>query len=248
MGDRPWYPHQTTARGHIDPPCWAASTWEPSDPARRVENREHDRRRREANPVLVPGMIVIHNRQPKRVVEIREQPADLWPEDYEQKWADALADHDRFHPDRPLPERASWRDRPVVIVLAADEPGAKDEHWQTAASRVWDVLPEHYMVCRSCGQLPPCDEEIADDAVDMAVGQAEHLMSIQPGCCMGCGEPITSRMTATRFPGPNLWRPDLGDDSAVFHARAGCSGFVYRYRELWQSKGNAPSEQTIPNL
>ncbi|MHA6764743.1 hypothetical protein [Streptacidiphilus sp. PAMC 29251] len=246
MAERPWYPHQNTTRGHIDPPRWAKSTWEPSDPARRVENREHDRRRREANPVLAPGMLVILNRQPKRIVEIREQPDDLWPEAFEKQWLGCLADHERFHPDKPRLERAAWRDRPVVVVLVADKPRAKEEHWQFPASYRWDVLPEHYSVCRSCGQLPPCDEEIADEAVDRAVGRTEHLMSIQSGCCLGCGEAITSRMTATRFPGPNLWRPDMGDGTAVFHARAGCSTFVYQYRELWQSKGHAPAEQTLP--
>lgn len=252
MSERPWYPRQNTAKGHIDPPRWAASTWEPSDPARRVEARQFDRERRDANPVLAPGMLVIHDQKPKRVVEIREQPDDLWPEVFEETWRHAVADHERFSPEKPPLDRATWRNRPVVVVLVLDQPGAKEDHRCTPASRRWDILPEHYMVCRACGQLPPCDDEIAERAIVAAIGQSDHLMSIQPGCCMGCGDPITRRMTATRFPGPNLWRPDLGDGSAVFHARAGCADFVRRYRELWQTKDykypRPPAEQTLPNL
>lgn len=238
-----WYPRQNVRKGHIDPPTWGKSTWESSHPERRVEDREHERRRREANPVLASGMLVIFHRKPHRVVEIREHAADLWPEQYEQKLAEEqrMWDRDtRRYGERP--ERATWRRRPIDIVLVPDEPGAKEAHWCVPASRDWDVLPEHYMVCRQCGQLPPCDEELTERTVDAAVGRTEHLMSIQAGCCLGCGEPITHRMEATRFPGPNLWRPDLGDNSAVFHARKGCGGFVWQYREQWEAARKA-SEQ-----
>lgn len=240
-----WYPRQHTHQGHIDPPHWGAPVWEPSDPARRVEAREHDRQRRERNPVLEPGMLVIHDRQPKRVIEIKERPEDLWPKVFEERWQQAVADRERFSPEKPPLVRATWRDRPIVIVLALDKPGAKDDHWCAPASHGWDVLPEHYMVCHSCGQLPPCDDELTDQLVTAAVGRTEHLMSIQRGCCLGCGDPITHRMKATRFPGPNLWRPDLGDNSAVFHARQACSTFECRYRKQWEaaSKVEQPTGQ-----
>jgi hypothetical protein len=240
-----WYPRQHTRKGHIDEPTWAASTWQSSHPARRVEDREHERQRREANPVLTPGMLVIFHRKPCRIVEIREHAADLWPEQYERGLAEAQRAWDRDPRFGDRPERATWRKRPIDIALVADEPGASEQHWCVPANRDWDVLPEHYMICRQCGQLPPCDDELAEHVIQHAVGQAEHLMSIQRGCCLGCGEPITHRMKATRFPGPNLWRPDLGDGSAVFHARQGCDSFTYRYREQWEAarKAEQPAGQ-----
>jgi hypothetical protein len=53
-------------------------------------------------------------------------------------------------------------------------------------------------------------------------------------------------MKAVRFPGPNLWRPDLGDGSAVFHDRKECSHDVSRYRGQWEAAGNAPAQAELP--
>lgn len=234
-----WHSRNPTLNGHIDPPTFGRSTWEPSDPARRVENRERHRIWQASHVVLAPGMLVIHDRKPKRIVEIRPVPDDLWPERFETAWDKAVEDRARYSPEKPPHERATWKDRPVTIVLAEDKPAAREEHWQAPASLKWEVLSEHYAVCRACGQLPPCDHELADRAVDIEMARAERLMAIPRGCCLGCGDPITHRMNTKRFPGPNLWRPDLGDGSAVFHARQGCEGFAARYEEQWEAANKA---------
>jgi hypothetical protein len=132
-------------------------------------------------------------------------------------------------------------DRPGA---AADSEASASE---CAAVKEWAVLPEHYAVCVACGELPPCSHEISERAIDRVVAHSEELMHLKPGCCMGCSEPITSRMQATRFPGPNLWRPDFGDDSAVFHARKECADDVTRYREQWQAKGGVEVQAMLPD-
>lgn len=219
---------------------------EASTAQRRRDDRISDRMYDERIVTLEPGTLVVYERAAHRVVEVREIPADLWGEKWHQDFTDELARWDaRPWGDRPTQE--TWRDRPVSVVLRPDaSPEAKPVHLRGRASHKWDVLAEHYAVCRACGELPPCSHELTEDKVRAQMVLTEELMSIPAGHCLSCGEAITSRMQATRFPGPNLWRPDLGDDSAVFHARKECEHDVHRYRQQWQAAGNADPQAQLP--
>lgn len=239
-GQRYWHSRTPTRRGYANPARATRTTTrigEPSSAMRRYETRINDRLADAHSVTLTPGMLVIWERQPWRVVEIAERPLDLWGERNEQRFAADLDAWERWGRGEK-PERATWRHRPIVILLVpATDPKAKPTHLCGPASHAWDVLPEHYAVCVACGELPPCRHEEAEREADERIARAEVLMEIPPGHCLGCGEAITRRQKAVRFPGPNLWRPDLGDGSAVFHARKECGDAAYRYREQWKAAG-----------
>lgn len=172
---------------------------------------------------LAPGQIVVFKREPYRVVEFREVDAANWPDAYVEKWA-----------EHGFPDVSGWYYRPVVVVLRDErDDTAKALHLQCSASKSWHVLPEHYAVCRRCGELPPCREVHNTAIADRAAERFEEQMAIMPGCCHACHEPITSRQKMHRFTGPNLVRPDLGDGSAVFHLRDSCRSGLRAYDERW---------------
>lgn len=201
------------------------------------------------------GTIVVLDREPWRVLEITERPEDLWPTRYETEWRRLVAVWEEREAERIAgnpypwgkpreprrkPVRAEWSDRPIVIVLQhVERPNSMPRHGLSRVSTDWRTLPEHYSVCRLCRELPPCRHEETEETVAAEIGKADRLMGIPRGACLGCGEAITSRMKATRFPGPNLWRPDWGTDSAVFHARQQeeCSNGVWRYEKQWKEHG-----------
>jgi len=199
-----------------------------------------------------PGAIIVwSDRKAYQVVEITERPLDLWPENFRKEWKrftewwveQVMSGRDMGE----QPERATWEHRPVALAIRpAAQPNAKPQHYAVRASRPFYVLPEHYSVCRLCNEIPPCTHVTTEAMVDHEMATTERLMAIQPGCCLGCGAPITSRMKAVRFPGPNLWRPDFGNDSAVFHARQDCQDSVYAYREQWQEKGHGQLQPELP--
>lgn len=244
-----WRSRTPTRQGHIDQPTFGGYFGTaPSTVQGRMREAAHVARQRAHNPQLAPGMLVIHQSAPYRVVEIREFAEDLWPEAFEEQWQQSLEWWLKDPRPNPQPIRATWRQRPVVVVVEPDG-GGKQRHLLVAAGDRWDVLPEHYAVCRSCGELPPCSEELRDQRVEQEVQKADHLMQIQPGACMGCGDTIGPRQKSVRFPGPNLWRPDLSDGSAVFHARKECGEFVSRYEAQWVAAG-APAggmQQVLPS-
>lgn len=194
---------------------------------------------------ICPGSIIAwSDRRAYEVVEITERPADLWPQHFRDEW-------DRYYEWRaehtaagrlsgPGPDRATWEHRPLVLVIRpADKPHAKVTHYAVRASRTFIALPEHYSVCRLCNEIPPCNHATLEATIDHEMAHADRLMAIPRGACLGCGETITSRMKATRFPGPNLWRPDWGQDSAVFHTRQReeCSNGLWRYEQQWKQQG-----------
>lgn len=199
-----------------------------------------------------PGSIIAFGeRRAHEVVEISERPLGLWPQHflnewkrYTQWWAEqVVAGRDMG----TQPERGTWEHRPLVIAIRrADQPTAKVTHYAVRASRTFFVLPEHYSICRLCNEIPPCAHTTTEAAIDREMENAERLMAIPAGCCLGCGEPVTARMKVVGFPGPNLWRPDLGDGSAVFHTRAGCQDYVSMYRKQLQAKGIEDAQLTLP--
>ncbi|WP_050800435.1 hypothetical protein [Streptomyces himastatinicus] len=224
----------------------------------------HNGYREDVKATVVEGAIVVLDRQPWRVLEIREKPEDLWPANYETAWQKKVTDwveheaaraagepHYWGAPRKPwtMPVRAEWQYRPINLVLQhAEKPNAKPRHITACVSRDWQVIPEHYSVCRLCRELPPCRHQELEDEVARTMAVSDRLMAIPRGACLGCGETITSRMKAVRFPGPNLWRPDWGTDSAVFHARAQieCSNGVWRYEQQWKQQGLDVLNPTIP--
>ncbi|MER6844801.1 hypothetical protein [Streptomyces platensis] len=246
--DKNWHSRNPTRHGRIRPPQSQINRiGEPSSAKARYEQRISDRALLDSVVQLEPGVLVIYDRAPYRIVEASERPIELWGEQYEKAFAEDLARWERGPRYREKPDKGTWVHRPVVVVLVPDgDPNAKSLHLCGPASKDWPVLDEHYAVCRKCGELPPCREEIADKAVKRQMHRTEARMSIPAGHCLGCGEAITSRMKAVRFPGPNLWRPDLGHDSAVFHARAECRGDVAVYRKQWQVKGIEGAQMTLP--
>jgi hypothetical protein len=247
-----WRSRTPVRRGHFDKPNWKPRSENrigngPSTVEGRVSEKLYDEQYRNDNPHLQPGMLVIRDRTPYRIVETREYPADLWPQNYQDEWDKQFGWWLNDPRDRPQPDKATWRDRPVVVVLTPDG-GDKEQHLLYPASRVWDVLPEHYAVCRSCGELPPCREEEIDKATGRQMAETLRLMAIQPGACMGCGETISGRQKSVAFPGPNLWRPDLADGTVRFHARQECDDWVRRYRKQWEAAGKPGFVSAVEQL
>ncbi|MEU1228147.1 hypothetical protein [Streptomyces sp. NPDC005828] len=201
---------------------------------------------------LRAGSIVVLDRRAWRVLEITGYPGNSWPKSYEKAWRDHVelwwhanelrrAENQAL---KPAPDRAEFYRRPVVLVLRDENlPRSAVKHWCAPASLDWQVLPEHYAVCRACGELPPCHHgENRPEGGPRRPEQSGGIPLIVPeGCCMGCAEQIKPRMRTVRFPGPNLWYPDLGDDTAVFHSRSSCEDQVEYYRAQWQSEYPQPA-------
>ncbi|MFB7764238.1 hypothetical protein [Streptomyces xiamenensis] len=204
---------------------------------RRHEHRIQDRLLAQQYVQLAPGVLVAWDNRPWRVKELSERPLELWPAEYERAFAAHMARWEQHQRDE-RPQKATWRRRPVVVVLVpAGDPAGAEMHRVAPANWRWEVLTEHYALCVACGELPPCSHTRAERRTQEAMARAEALMDIPAGHCLGCGEQITSRQRADRFPGPNLWRPDLPDGSAVFHARQECAGDARRYRDQWTQRG-----------
>ncbi|MGW6559440.1 hypothetical protein [Streptomyces hydrogenans] len=201
---------------------------------------------------LRAGSIVVLDRRAWRVLEITGYPTDHWPDAYEKAWRDHMelwwhANELRGVNNqsvKPASDRGNFYKRPVVLALRDENlPRSAPKHWCAPASQGWQVLPEHYAVCRACGELPPCHHgEYSPEAGPRVPEQSGGIPLIVPeGCCMGCAELVKPRMRTVRFPGPNLWYPDLGEDTAVFHARSACEDQVALYRAQWQAKYPQPA-------
>lgn len=243
-----WRSRTPVRRGHIDPVTLGGFIGPaPSTVEGRHNRADFERQQRERNPQLQPGMLVIFDRAPYRIVEIREMPFDLWPAPYAEGWKAKFDAWASQATEEPAPDPGTWRDRPINLVLDPDQ-GGKARHIAARASYVWDVLPEHYAVCAQCGELPPCREEELDRQVEDQVTKNERIMAIPVGACMGCGEVIGGRQKSVSFPGPNLWRPDLPDGSVRFHARKECEHWVHEYRGQWEAAGKPGFVSAVEQL
>ncbi|ELP67694.1 hypothetical protein STRTUCAR8_08610 [Streptomyces turgidiscabies Car8] len=241
-----WYVGQPTKHGGVHPPR-ATINWagEASSAMRRQQRRIDDKQILADYVQLAPGVLVVWERAPHRVVSVDERPDDLWGDKHEMRFADEVTLWERWkRGDKP--ERATWRERPFAIQLVpVADPKADPVHLIAPGGHSWDVLPEHYSVCVACGELPPCRHQEAEREADRIAARNEALMDIPAGHCLGCGEYVTHRQDAHRFPGPNLWRPDLPENSAVFHARQECAGEVERYRRQWEARGNTEPQPSL---
>jgi hypothetical protein len=243
---RYWTTRTRTLYGYALPAAEPGKAmWQPSSAIRRAENAVHERRLARRYVQLAPGVIVVWERQPWQIVSVDERPDDLWGDKYE----DEFAHHLKVWESRKLgdkPERHTWRGRPIAVqIVPVADLKAEPIHLLAPGHHQWDVLPEHYAVCVACGDLPPCRHELAEQEGDLIAARADVLMDIPPGHCLGCGEYVTTRQQAARFPGPNLWRPDMPEHSAVFHARQECAGEVERYRRQWEARGNTSPQPSL---
>ncbi|CAL9508773.1 hypothetical protein SUDANB176_03607 [Streptomyces sp. enrichment culture] len=230
--------------------------WLPDQPTRIGRHDWPDEGDNGTHMRLRTGSIVVLDRQAWRILEINGYPSDRWPDSYEKAWRDHVelwwhANELRRANNqavKPAPERTEFYKRPVVLVLRNENlPRSTPKHWCAPASHDWRVLPEHYAVCRACGELPPCHhgEYRWEGGPRWPEQNGGIPLMVPEGCCMGCAEPIRPRVRTVRFPGPNLWYPDLGEDTAVFHARASCADQVDCYRMQWQTEYN-PRSATRP--
>jgi hypothetical protein len=190
--------------------------WRPHGPwGRHLDTRTTGR--------LEPGLLVVWDRQPYRVLEIRERAHHEWPEKYREVWA-----------KYGMPDPDTWDYRPRVVVLRhEDQPDSKPTHLLGPSNKSWHLLPEHYSICRLCRELPPCRHIHNEAVMERASDRLDKEMAILPGVCHGCREPISKRQKHFTFPGPNLIRPDLGNHTAVFHTRSGCRDWLSSYDERW---------------
>lgn len=241
------YVRQHTKTGGIHPPRTSINRiGDFSSAMRRQESRIHDKEILAGYVQLKPGVLVIWDGQPHRIVELAERPLDLWGDKHEMRYATAVTQWEIGGKRGDRPEKATWTGRPFAFILQPDgKPHEKPLHLIGPANTSWAVLPEHYSICSACGELPPCRDELNEREADKQAAKADVLMDIPPGHCLGCGEFVTTRQRAARFPGPNLWRPDLPENSAVFHARQECSGEVERYRRQWEARGNTDTQPAL---
>jgi hypothetical protein len=182
-----------------------------------------NRARHASTDELEPGTLVIYERKPYRV-----QTCDLdnplnWPDSTRERWTDDA-----------MPDPATWHRRPFTLSLRHEPQPESDLVWLSAiAGYQWWKLPEHYAVCRLCGQLPPCTHIHTEAVMQVESKKMDLVMAIMPGCCHACREPVTTRQKTIRFEGANLMRPDLPDGSAIFHLREACHHAAVRYDARW---------------
>lgn len=173
---------------------------------------------------LVQGDIVVANRQPFRIDRVDPVTPDNWTQEYVDAWLKA-----------DMPDADTWPNRPLRVHGFWQQAGADPRrHSCTApAGHHWDVLPEHYSVCHVCLEIPPCRHVHNERVMGNATRKMAEDMTILPGSCHACKGPISSRQKSYTFPGSNLIRPDLGEDSAIFHTRGKCARAMKSYDKRW---------------
>jgi len=187
----------------------------------------HQRTGYASSESLAPNQIVIWECSAYRVIEIRERSQPDWPDAYRDRWEDL-----------GTPDPATWYGRPFTVTLRLEQdPDAKPLHLLVHASYPWDTLPEHYSICRVCREIPPCTHVHNQAVMAAATKKLDAEMSIIPGLCHACLEPITRRQKSITFEGENLMRPDLGDSTAIFHLRTSCRAQAERYDARWAAAG-----------
>jgi hypothetical protein len=168
------------------------------------------------------------------VIEIRETPPD---DDDKAAWMRA-----------GMPDMETWKGRQHIVRFAyvggerpawvRDTPRGREAGITVRAvpfggAGGWDMYPEsnRWPQCSCCGEPMPCRAELQDRAVAASAKHLDELTAKLPGCCWGCGEPITARQRVVEYPGDNLDLP--GAPPARFHQRRGCWSAAVRYEERW---------------
>lgn len=173
------------------------------------------------------GDLLIIGREVWRVIENRPDPAADWDEE----------DRRHFEPfKRQGASEEEWQFRPRCLV-AEPARGGGEKHFEVKPYRGRQartyVLHPHYPVCADCGKPWPCPELDITREVRKQSKEFERLAAILPGCCWGCGEPVTRRQMSVQFGGENLLLP--GGAPPVFHLRAKgtCAWQAMKYEEQW---------------
>ena len=164
------------------------------------------------------GALIAYQRKPWRVLAIDDVDPANWTDD------------ERDYLARPFmgSDRNPFRIR-VEPIGGGKGGGLRVSPWHY---RAWHLLPEHYAVCVSCGELAPCLAHTSMLAAQEAMKRAERDMATLPGCCPSCQEPITHRQESVTFPGDNLLNP-TAESGPTFHLRRACRGGAERYEEMW---------------
>src|ERR1700761_857736 len=103
---------------------------------------------------LSRGDLIVIKREMVRVLEVRLVPVADWDEHDEAGYA-------RYSRKHPVQEtRESFYLRPVYLTIEPAK-GGKQRHRKARPYLTWIhdgvwVVPEHYPVCSSCGELYPC--------------------------------------------------------------------------------------------
>lgn len=134
--------------------------------------------------------------------------------------------------DVPEIDREDGDTQDAYYVILVPHRGGKRRHVKARRRISWHVMDEHFPVCVECGEPYPCLHLDAKAAGERAGARLDKLASILPGCCWGCGEPITARQERMSFAGPNVWLP-TAPDSPAFHLRRACYGSAVAYEDAW---------------
>ena len=188
------------------------------------------------------GELIAREGKAWRVLEVNDLIPGDWSDDDQDMW------HQWHTPD---PE--TWTRRPFeVIAVPHDQEGKTDKRWRMVVRARnytrWNVLPEHYAVCVTCGTLAPCDGLMHEAQTQRSMAEAERSLSVMDGACPACNEPFTARQlkTAHTFPGDNLLNP-LGKPWVAFHNRRKCRPGAAAYEEKWVA-ADPTRERTLLTL
>lgn len=182
--------------------------WSPA-----MAERHYDRR----PPV---GRLVAVQRKAWRVQSVEDIAPCDWSDESRDRWV-----------TERMPD--PWTRAPFRVIVTPAEGGQEHSTVIEGGRYVtWHVLPEHYAVCVSCGELAPCREHTSMVQAQAVMERVERDMRTLPGCCPACQEPITKRQQSVTFPGDNLLVP-LGSPDVTYHLRNACRSSAARYEEMW---------------
>jgi hypothetical protein len=86
-------------------------------------------------------------------------------------------------------------------------------------------------LCSCHGEPWPCLEADQQAQAEKELKRAEKVLSLLPGFCPACEEPVTRRQQAITFGGPNVRNPLA--EGPTFHLRRKCYRAAADYEELW---------------
>lgn len=196
--------------------------------------------RRKSTEMPHPGQVIAYyDRKAWRVIEVGDVAQPNWSKQTVRAWEKA---------GRPDPVTWPERERRVFAEPARNPlPSGKDRRGLGIYPWAWNVhwwpLQDPYPVCVDCGLLWPCPCDDRNEAAAAAMAELDRLGAVLPGCCWGCGEPVTSRQHSIEFIGENLLMPGAGP--ALFHishsrkAARGpsgnqtCRGDAEKYEQQW---------------
>jgi hypothetical protein len=165
-------------------------------------------------------MLIGYDYRPWQVMAVRDIPHADWTQEH------------RDHVD-------TWgaHHRPVYVRLRpagheSPDPVAAKAHDITvsgiANSSTWYVLPEHYVICACCEELPPCREEWGRRVAAREIREMGTFENA--GVCPACQEVISQRQRSITF-SENLALP--GGPPVTFHLRGRCRWRAEQYEKRW---------------